>query len=122
MGVFDRYRAGEFTSGTEWCDDLPNAWVLSEELRSERAVAQLGLDGDTYYRKLRPTVELTPGEEHLLRTDEKPKSVLPLQLNFQQESADGLKLAQVRSELSSFIDGARGLEADPQSLNAGGNF
>lgn len=121
MGVFDRYRAGEFTSGSEWCDDLENAWVLAEEVKSERAVVQKGFDGDLYYRKIHPSVELTPGQEHLLRADVKPKSVLPLQTRLQYEPTDEAKLALVRHELAMEMrgDGGAGLAIDAQSLNAG---
>lgn len=121
MGVFDRYKAGEFTSGSEWCEDLDNAWVLTEELKSERAVAQIGLDGEYYYKKVNPVIELTPEKAHLLRTDNKPKSVLPLQTRLINEPTDNGKLAIVRSEISQLIheDGGAGLAFDAQSLNAG---
>lgn len=102
--VFKRYQAGEVTTGADWVDDLENAWTLTADLDAERAVAQIGLfDGDHYYRKVHPVIELTPEQEHFLRPP---------------DTREGRRLAEVRNELRQF-DGARGLPIDQPSLNAG---
>lgn len=92
MGAFERYEQGKFVSGTEWTEDIERAWQVTHDLSDGKAIDQLGLDGDHYYRKLQPTIE-------------------PIE--------DVVKLAGVRNQLRMHIDGVRGLMADPQSLNAG---
>lgn len=78
MGAFERYQEGKFVSGTEWTEDIERAWQVTHDLDDGKAVDQLGLDGDHYYRLLKPEIVLTPGQEHLLRTDGKVPNVLPL--------------------------------------------
>lgn len=94
MGAFERYQEGKFVSGTEWTEDIERAWEVTHDLDDGKAVDQLGLDGDHYYRKLNPEIVLTPEKEHLLRPP---------------DTREGRRQ----------IDGARGLMSDPQSLNAG---
>ena len=119
-----RYARGEIVTSMDWTADdeaINDAWILSDDLKADKARGQIGFDGEIYYSKVNPLIELTPEQEHLLRpSDAKTNVVSPPQLLLPKTDAE--RLADVRSELSTYFDGARGLEADPISNNAGGNF
>ena len=115
-----RYARGEVVTSMDWTADdetINDAWILTDDLQKDQATAQLGLDGELYYKKVHPLIKLTPEQEHLLRpSDAKTSFVAPPQ--FLLPKTDAERLADVRAELSTHFDGARGLAVDAVSLNA----
>lgn len=74
LSPIEKYKAGQVVTSLEWNQQIHHfGQIVHEEWRKEQATAQYDLQGELYWKKVKPTVEMSPERAYLCRPSDVQK-------------------------------------------------